>query len=85
MSALWGLLKGGLSWAWGYVVLGLTTFVAILATLRAVKKSGQNEVIVETQKKEIEDVKAANEVEREIAVAKPDARRERLYKRWSRD
>ena len=79
------LLKGWFSGIGGYIAAVLAAVVAFLAAMRGAKKSGQNEVIVETQKKEIENVKAANEVEREIAGTKPDARRERLYKRWSRD
>jgi hypothetical protein len=85
MSALWGLLKGGLAGAWGYIAAGAGALLAVLVVLFQAKKAGKNEVIVETQEKEIENVQKANEVEREVAVSKPDARRERLRDKWTRD
>ena len=85
ISLLWGSVKGALSGVWGYLAVGLATLAAVLTALRGAKKAGQNEVIVEAQKKEIENVQAAGKVEQELAGTKPDARRERLFDRWSRD
>jgi hypothetical protein len=85
MTALWGLLKGGLAGAWGYIAAGAGALLAVLVVLFQAKKAGKNEVIVETKEKEIENVQKANEVEREVAVTKPDARRERLRDKWTRD
>jgi crotonobetainyl-CoA:carnitine CoA-transferase CaiB-like acyl-CoA transferase len=77
-------LKGLLSGAWGYIVAAGAAIVAILAALHQAKKSGQNEVIAESAKKEVEDVKTAQKVEREIATAKPDAVADKLRK-YQRD
>jgi hypothetical protein len=85
MTALWGLLKGGLAGAWGYIAAGAGALLAVLVVLFQAKKAGKNEVIIETQEKEIENVQEANKVEREIAGTKPDARRERLRDKWTRD
>jgi hypothetical protein len=85
MTALWGLLKGGLAGAWGYIAAAGGMILAVLVVLFQAKKAGKNEVIIETQEKEIENVKEANKVEREVAAAKPDARRERLRNEWTSD
>lgn len=89
MSALWGLLKGGLAGAWGYIAAGGAALLAVLVVLFQAKiqakKAGKNEVIVETQKKEIEDVKTANEVERKVDAAKSADVHKRLLDRYSRD
>jgi ABC-type protease/lipase transport system fused ATPase/permease subunit len=85
VSAIWGLLKGGLAGAWGYIAAAGGMILAVLVVLFQAKKAGKNEVIVETKEKEIENVQKANEVEREVAVSKPDARRERLRDKWTRD
>ena len=85
MTALWGLLKGSLAGVWGYLAAAGGALLAVLLVLFQAKKAGKNEVIVETQEKEIENVKEANKVEREIAASKPDARRERLRDKWTRD
>ena len=77
-------LKGLLSGIWGYIAAAGAVLLAILLALREAKKAGQNEVIAESAKKEIEDVKEAHKVEREIATAKPDAVADRLRK-YQRD
>jgi hypothetical protein len=82
---VWTLLKGALGGAWGYIAAGAGALLAVLVVLFQAKKAGKNEVIIETQEKEIENVQKANEVEREVAVSKPDARRERLRDKWTRD
>lgn len=78
-------LIGGLGGIWSYVVAGLAALAGILALLFSAKKAGKDEVRAEVAKKEVEDVKKANEVERSVATAKPDDRRGRLLDRWSRD
>jgi hypothetical protein len=85
MSALWGLLKGSLAGVWGYIAAGAGALLAVLVVLFQAKKAGKNEVVVESQKKELENARKGNEVDREIAVTKPDARRERLRDKWKRD
>jgi hypothetical protein len=75
-----GLLKG----AWGYIAAAGATLLAVLVVLFQAKKAGQTEVIAESAKKEVEDVKEAQKVEREIATAKPDDVAKRLSK-YSRD
>jgi hypothetical protein len=78
---IWGAIKGALSGVWGYVAAGGAALLAVLVVLFQAKKAGKNEVVIETQEKEIENVKEANKVEREVA----DARRERLRDKWTRD
>jgi hypothetical protein len=85
MTAIWGLLKGGLAGAWGYIAAGAGALLAVLVVLFQAKKAGKNEVIVEVAKKETEDVQKAAEVEREVATTKPDAVRSKLLDRYSRD
>jgi hypothetical protein len=82
---IWGAIKGALSGVWGYVAAGGAALLAVLVVLFQAKKAGKNEVVIETQEKEIENVKEANKVEREVAATKPDARRERLRDKWTRD
>lgn len=77
--------KGFLSGIWGYVAVGAAALVAILAALSKAKKAGIDEVVAKTKEKEVENVKKANEVEREILTTKPDVKRERLRRDWSRD
>ena len=78
-------LKGLLSGIWGYIAAAGAVLLAILLALREAKKAGQTEVIAESAKKEIEDVKTANEIERGVATGKPDDVRKRLRDRFSRD
>ena len=78
------LLKGALSGAWGYIAAAGAALVAVLVVLLQAKKAGKDEVIAESAKKEIADVKTAHEVERSVAVTKSDAVRERLRK-YQRD
>lgn len=81
MTWLLGLFKG----AWGYIAAAGGALLAVLVVLFQAKKAGKNEVIVESQEKEIENVKEANKVEREVAAAGADARRKRLRDKWTRD
>ena len=85
MTWLLGAVKGFLGGIWGYVAVGATALIAILAALSKAKKAGIDEVVVKTKEKEVENVKKANEVEREILTAKPDVKRERLRDKWTRD
>lgn len=82
---IWGALKGMLAGAWGYIAAAGAALLAVLVVLFQAKKAGQNEVIAESAKKEIEDVKAANEVERKVDVAKSADVHKRLLDRYSRD
>jgi hypothetical protein len=84
MTWLLGKVTGALAGAWGYIAAGAGALLAVLVVLFQAKKAGKNEVIVETQKREIEDAATAKEVERDIALAKPDDVRERLRK-YTRD
>ena len=77
-------LKGLLSGAWGYIAAAGAAIAAVLLALHQAKKAGQTEVIAESAKKEVEDVKTAHRVEREIATAKPADVAERL-RRYQRD
>jgi hypothetical protein len=80
VTFLLGFLKG----AWGYIAAAGAALLAVLVVLFQAKKAGQNEVIAESAKKEVEDVNTAHEVEREIATTKPDAVADRL-RRYQRD
>lgn len=82
---MWAIAKGFLGGVWGYVAAAGGALLAVVAFWLSAKKAGKNEVIVEAQEKEIENVKEANKVEREVAATKPDARRERLRDKWTRD
>jgi hypothetical protein len=73
-----------LSGAWGYIAAAGAALGAVLIVLLQAKKAGQNEVIAEVAQKEVEDVKVAQKVEREVATAKPDDLAKRLSK-YSRD
>jgi hypothetical protein len=84
MTWLLGKVTGALAGAWGYIAAAGGMILAVLVVLFQAKKAGKNEVIVETQKREIEDAATAKEVERDIALAKPDDVRERLRK-YTRD
>ena len=75
-----GLLKGALAGAWGYIAAAGAALLAVLVILLQAKKAGKDEVIAEVAKKEVEDAKTANKLEREIATAKPDDVSERLSK-----
>jgi len=81
MDALLGIF-GGL---WGKLAAVLGVVIGVVTMFFQVKKAGKDEVIAESTKKEIENVQKANEVEREVSVAKPDARRSKLLDNWSRD
>ena len=78
------MLLGGLGGLWGYVAAAGAALVAILAVLARAKQSGREEVITKQAKKEVENVKTAQKVERAVATAKPDDVRKRLSK-YSRD
>ena len=59
--------------------------VAVLSVFNKGKKAGQDAVIAQSLKKEVEDVKTANKVENEVAAGKPGAAADKLRKSWSRD
>lgn len=84
MSWLSGLF-GGVNKLW--VALGgiLSGVVAVLAIWRSGKAAGANEVVVKTKEKEVESVKEASSVEREVLTARPDDKRARLCDKWTRD
>lgn len=73
-----------LSGVWGYIAAAGAALLAVLVILFQAKKAGQNEVIVETAKKELEDAKQAQEIERDVATRKPADVHE-LLKRFRRD
>jgi hypothetical protein len=77
--------KGFFSGIWGYVAVGASALVAILVALSKAKKAGIDEVVVKTKEKEVENVKKANEVEREIVRTKSSEKRSNLLDKWSRD
>ena len=79
------MLLGGLGGLWGYVAAGVAALVAILAVLARAKQSGREEVITKQAKKEVENVKKANEVERKVAATKPPIKRNKLRDTWTRD
>jgi len=81
MTWLLGLFKG----IWGYVAAAGAALVAVLAVYRSGKSAGATETVAKTKEKEVENVRKANEVEREIAVSKPADNRKRLLDNWSRD
>jgi hypothetical protein len=73
-----------LSGVWGYIAAAGAALLAVLVILFQAKKAGQNEVIAESAKKDLEDAKQANEIERDVATRKPAAVHE-LLKRFRRD
>lgn len=84
MTWLLGIAKSALGGIWGYVAAFGAGLVAVLAIYRSGKSSGQNEVIVKTKEKEVENVKTARKVERKVAALPPDELRKRLRDRWTR-
>jgi crotonobetainyl-CoA:carnitine CoA-transferase CaiB-like acyl-CoA transferase len=79
------MLKLLFSKAGGYIAAGLAALVAILAALSRAKKAGKDEVIAAKAKKEVENVKEAQKVERDVATRRPDDVRERLRDKFGRD
>jgi hypothetical protein len=79
------MLLGGLSGIWGYLAAAGAALVAILAVLAKAKQSGREEVITKQAKKEVENVKKAQKVERDISVAKPADVHKRLRDKYGRD
>lgn len=84
-AALLGTVKGALAGVWGYIAAAGAALLAVLIVLLQAKKAGKDEVIAETAKKEVADVKVAHKVERDIAVAKSDDVAKRLRDKYSRD
>lgn len=84
MSWLLGLAKNALGGIWGYLAAAGAVLLAVLAIYNKGKSSGINEVVVKTKEKEVENVKKAAKVEREIAATPADERRARLRKSWTR-
>ena len=79
------MLLGGLGGLWGYVAAGVAALVAILAVLARAKQSGREEVITKQAKKEVENVKTARKIERDVATRKPSDVHKRLHDKYSRD
>jgi hypothetical protein len=73
-----------ISGVWGYIAAAGAALLAVLVILFQAKKAGQNEVIAESAKKDLEDAKQANEIERDVATRKPADVHE-LLKRFRRD
>jgi hypothetical protein len=73
-----------ISGVWGYIAAAGAALLAVLVILFQAKKAGQNEVIAESAKKDLEDAKQANEIERDVATRKPSDVHE-LLKRFRRD
>lgn len=84
MSLVLAFLKRSLAGIWGYVAAGGAVLVVVFVALAKAKKAGRDEVIADTAKKELENVKKAAEVDRDVATAKPDDVRDRL-RRYQRD
>ena len=82
---IWGALKVVLAGAWGYIAAAGAALLAVLVVLLQAKKAGKDEVIAEVAKKEVEDAKTGNEVERVIATTKSDDVNKRLRDKYSRD
>jgi len=79
------LLMGGLSGIWGYVAAAGAALVAILTILAKAKQSGREEVITKAAKKEVENVKVARKIERDVATRKPSDVQQRLRDKYNRD
>lgn len=77
-------ITGALSGAWGYIAAAGAALAAVLVVLLQAKKAGKDEVKAAVAKKEVENAKTANEVERTVSTAKPDELRKRLSK-YQRD
>lgn len=77
---MWTILKGALGGIWGYAAAALAAVLGVLAVLASAKRAGKSEAQADAAKKELENVRKAGDVEREVATAKPDAVRKRLRK-----
>lgn len=84
MNWLLGKAMGALSGIWGYVAAAGAALLAILTVYFQAKKAGKDEVTAKAAEKEIEDVKTAQKVRRDVAATKPDDVRKRLRK-FTRD
>lgn len=84
LKGAFGMVTGALGGLWGYVAAVVATLAAILVALARAKQAGREEVVTKTLKKEVENVRKANEVERKIAATPADERRARLRERWTR-
>lgn len=82
--AVLSLLKRVSLRVWAYIALAGAILIAILVVLAKAKRAGKDEVLGDILKKEIANVVKARKVERDVAVTKPDAVRERLRK-YQRD
>lgn len=85
LKTLLGSLGGLLGGIWGYVAAAGAAILGILAVYGSGKKAGKTEVEAAGLKKEVENVKTAQEVEQKVAVTKPDAVADELRNKWSRD
>jgi len=79
------IIKSLLGGIWGYVAAAGAAIVGILAIYGSGRKAGKDAVQAAGMKKEAENVKVANEVERKVATTKPAAVVSELRDKWSRD
>jgi hypothetical protein len=77
-------IRAALSGVWGYIAAAGAALLAIGVLLASAKKAGKNEVLADSAQKEVDNARQAHEIEREVAVTKPDARRDELRK-YERD
>lgn len=85
LKGAFGTVLGGLSGLWGYVAAGVAALVAILAALARAKQAGREEVITKHAQKEVENVKKARKIERDVATRNPSDVHKRLHDKYSRD
>jgi len=82
---MWTIIKSLMGGMWGYLAAAGAAIVGILAVYGSGRKAGKDAVQAAGLKKEAENVKTANEVERKVDTAKPDAVADELRNKWSRD
>lgn len=85
MSWIVGAIKGALGGIWGYLAAGIGILLTLLGLLSKAKKAGRDEVIAKTKEKEVENVKKAAKVEREVSVTKPSDIQRKLRDKYQRD
>ena len=81
MDTILGLFSG----LWGKLAAVLGVVIGIVTMFFQVKKAGKDEVIAESKDKEIQNVQKANKIEHDVAISKPDAKRNELLNDWTRD
>ena len=83
MSWFVGLVKGAFGGVLAYIAAGLAALAAILTMLSKAKKAGIDETVAKTKEAEVENVKKAAKVERDVATRKPSDKRKRLRDKWT--